>query len=275
MARRLSPAETVARLHLVRDCVVAGASLQAATRATGLGATSTLITFLRRRVDYQSWPPSPADLDAAIARGGEFVNPDALPSRHRALPGIRQMIGNAARLYGVEPHEVTGKSRKRPIVRARQAVIWAMWMRWPAVSGHRAAMAVGLADHTTVFHNRRVAEVLRRTEPLFRAVSDAVLAAVTGEAPPLVPADVVAELVRRAEESETARRARLVAAALADEAVDEVEAGVALAAQAAVDPNAAEVFRQRRALPRDTSIEAGTQRLLRAIAREHPERVAA
>lgn len=62
---------------------------------------------------------------------------------------------------GVTVAEVMGKSRLRPIVRARQEVMWLLReARWadgtPRYSLSGIAGALGVVDHTTVLHGVRV-----------------------------------------------------------------------------------------------------------------------
>lgn len=277
MARLLPRDEVLHRLRAVRAMAEGGVGLLAAARALGI-SHATLGRFLGRHMNYLAWPPALAEVDGALERvtAGQKTLPPRAPRPVRVLPVLQPMVQAAASVYDVAPALVLATCRLRPVVRARQAVIWALFEARPDLSYSQVSTHVGLADHSTVIHHRRLAERLRQMDPVFIRASDLALAAALHPAvdPVILPA-VAEALAAQSHAREQARVAARVARALDDCAVDEVEAGVALLAEAQANPAAAEIFRQRRALPRDAGIEGGSRRLLEALCRAHPERCAA
>lgn len=62
---------------------------------------------------------------------------------------VQTLIERAAQIFGVSPAEITGPSRARHIVVARQAAMWALRQRYPDMSCCALSAAVGRKDHTT------------------------------------------------------------------------------------------------------------------------------
>lgn len=62
---------------------------------------------------------------------------------------VQSLIERTAHIFGVEPAEISGSSRSRHIVVARQAAVWALKQRYPDMSCCALAAAVGRRDHTT------------------------------------------------------------------------------------------------------------------------------
>lgn len=123
------------------------------------------------------------------------------------LPTRVEIIVACARAFAVAPSDVIGKSRSRRIMRSRQAAClllrWFMLPRGERRSLHQVAEATGLGDHSTAWHNCRIAMAEAASDPDFaealaRAARMALLLA-EGEDICAVQA-VVARVPQRAEQ---------------------------------------------------------------------------
>lgn len=85
----------------------------------------------------------------------------------------RGLRDDAARAFGIEPLAVIGRSRKRPIVRARHAATWVLKTRWPALSWPQVSAMLGGRDHSTAINAWKMAEIFRERDADYRAVTDA------------------------------------------------------------------------------------------------------
>lgn len=123
------------------------------------------------------WPADRVALDAAAAAAGSAVVVAEGP------PTIEAVIGEMARIHGLLPEDLSGRSRRRQFVEARQQAMWlARWvlgLSYPAIG-----RALG-RDHSTVMYGVRQAEARRREDVLVRGQLAAAEQALG--APPDVP----------------------------------------------------------------------------------------
>lgn len=84
------------------------------------------------------------------------------------------LIDRAAAAYCVRPVDVRSARRNTSAVRARWAVAWAAF-KGTEYSYPRIGRELGGRDHTTIMHGVRQAEALRLSDPVFRALCDALL----------------------------------------------------------------------------------------------------
>lgn len=98
---------------------------------------------------------------------------------------------NVARAFGLEPHALVGQARRKPVVVARHAAVWALKMRWPKLSYPQIGKMLGGRDHSTLIHAFRQTEERRARDEGLRALIDALVA---GTAQP----EEIGEVFRRA-----------------------------------------------------------------------------
>ena len=79
---------------------------------------------------------------------------------------IENILSQTAEVFARTPAELIGRSRKRPIVEARQAAMWAMHQRYPSLSLETIGTALGGRHYSTVMHALSAVEqrAARRTE---------------------------------------------------------------------------------------------------------------
>jgi chromosomal replication initiation ATPase DnaA len=65
---------------------------------------------------------------------------------------VDTILSHTADVFRRTPVELVGRSRKRPIVEARQAAMWAIHQRYPSLSLETIGMALGGRHYTTVMH---------------------------------------------------------------------------------------------------------------------------
>ena len=65
---------------------------------------------------------------------------------------IENILSQTAEVFARTPAELIGRSRKRPIVEARQAAMWAVRQRYPSLSLETIGTAVGGRHYSTVMH---------------------------------------------------------------------------------------------------------------------------
>src|SRR6266508_6152435 len=80
-----------------------------------------------------------------------------LPSSRRSCGRLRMhlvdtILSQTADIFARTPAELIGRSRKRPIVEARQAAMWAMRQRYPSLSLETIGTALGGRHYSTVMH---------------------------------------------------------------------------------------------------------------------------
>jgi chromosomal replication initiation ATPase DnaA len=65
---------------------------------------------------------------------------------------IQNILEQTAQIFGRSTDEITGRSRRQPIVEARQAAMWAIRQRYPSISLEGIGGMVGGRHYTTVMH---------------------------------------------------------------------------------------------------------------------------
>jgi len=65
---------------------------------------------------------------------------------------VDTILSQTADIFARTPAELIGRSRKRPIVEARQAAMWAMRQRYPSLSLETIGTALGGRHYSTVMH---------------------------------------------------------------------------------------------------------------------------
>ena len=65
---------------------------------------------------------------------------------------VDTILSHTADVFQRTPAELIGRSRKRPIVVARQAAMWAIRQRYPSLSLETIGGAIGGRHYTTVQH---------------------------------------------------------------------------------------------------------------------------
>ncbi len=79
---------------------------------------------------------------------------------------VDRILRHTADVFARTPAELLGRSRKRPIVEARQAAMWAVRQRYPSLSLETIGTAVGGRHYSTVMHALHAVEqrAARRAE---------------------------------------------------------------------------------------------------------------
>lgn len=88
----------------------------------------------------------------------------------------RSVRDSVARLFGVEPYRLIGRSRKHALVTFRHASIWVVSECFPEISSSRIGLLYGGRDHSSILHARATVEKRRRSEPDFRLLLDDLVA---------------------------------------------------------------------------------------------------
>ena len=65
---------------------------------------------------------------------------------------VDTVLSQTAEVFRRTPDELVGRSRKRQIVEARQAAMWAIRQRYPSLSLETIGTALGGRHYTTVMH---------------------------------------------------------------------------------------------------------------------------
>ena len=65
---------------------------------------------------------------------------------------VDTILSQTAEVFRRTPDELVGRSRRRQIVEARQAAMWAIRQRYPSLSLETIGTALGRRHYTTVMH---------------------------------------------------------------------------------------------------------------------------
>ena len=65
---------------------------------------------------------------------------------------VERVLSQTAEVFARTPAELIGRSRKRPIVEARQAAMWAIRQRYPSLSLATIGTLLGGRHYSTVMH---------------------------------------------------------------------------------------------------------------------------
>ena len=65
---------------------------------------------------------------------------------------VERVLSQTAEVFARTPAELIGRSRKRPLVEARQAAMWAIRQRYPSLSLETIGTLLGGRHYNTVMH---------------------------------------------------------------------------------------------------------------------------
>ena len=65
---------------------------------------------------------------------------------------VERVLSQSAEVFARTPAELIGRSRKRPLVEARQAAMWAIRQRYPSLSLKTIGTLLGGRHYNTVMH---------------------------------------------------------------------------------------------------------------------------
>ncbi|MFL5804966.1 MAG: helix-turn-helix domain-containing protein [Roseiflexaceae bacterium] len=89
------------------------------------------------------------------------------------------ILSQTADVFRRTPDELVGRSRKRQIVEARQAAMWAIRQRYPSLSLETIGMALGGRHYTTVMHALDAVEERARRDATYRIQLEHLIARVS------------------------------------------------------------------------------------------------
>jgi chromosomal replication initiator protein len=81
---------------------------------------------------------------------------------------VDTIVSQTADVFRRTPGELVGRSRKRQIVEARQAAMWAIRQRYPSISLETIGTAIGGRHYTTVMHALDAVEERARRNAAYR-----------------------------------------------------------------------------------------------------------
>ena len=88
------------------------------------------------------------------------------------------ILESTAAVFQRTTTELVGRSRKRPIVEARHAAIWAIRRRYPSISLEMIGSTIGGRHYTTVMHALVIAEERAQRNAVYHMQLQHVLARV-------------------------------------------------------------------------------------------------
>src|SRR5690606_39977869 len=103
----------------------------------------------------------------------------------------RVLFRSAAVLAEMPVQKILGKSRFRPEVRVRQAIVWVA-LRATKLSTADMGRRLGGRDHSTIIHARDQSEVFYERDPIFASFCERLWAATEAEPLGMMLAEVVA-----------------------------------------------------------------------------------
>jgi chromosomal replication initiator protein len=83
---------------------------------------------------------------------------------------IDEVLSQTADIFGRTPAELVGRSRRRPVVEARQAAMWALRQRYPSLSLETIGAAMGGRHYTTVMHALAAVEKRAQRSATYRGL---------------------------------------------------------------------------------------------------------
>jgi hypothetical protein len=81
---------------------------------------------------------------------------------------VDTILTQTAEVFQRTPTELMGRSRKRPIVAARQAAMWAIRQRYPSLSLETIGTALGGRHYSTVMHGLAAVEQRAQDNTAYR-----------------------------------------------------------------------------------------------------------
>jgi chromosomal replication initiator protein len=100
---------------------------------------------------------------------------------------VDTILSQTADIFRRTPDELVGRSRKRQIVEARQAAMWAIRQRYPSLSLETIGTALGGRHYTTVMHALTAVEERSRRSAAYRVQLQHLIARVSGPSKPARP----------------------------------------------------------------------------------------
>jgi chromosomal replication initiation ATPase DnaA len=97
---------------------------------------------------------------------------------------VDMILSQTAEVFARTPAELIGRSRKRPIVEARQAAMWAMRRRYPSLSLETIGTALGGRHYSTVMHALIAVEERAQRSTDYRLQLECVMERVSPQAQP-------------------------------------------------------------------------------------------
>jgi chromosomal replication initiator protein len=97
---------------------------------------------------------------------------------------VDTILSQTAEVFARTPAELIGRSRKRPIVEARQAAMWAMRRRYPSLSLEMIGTALGGRHYSTVMHALVAVEKRAQRRMDYRLQLECVMERVSPQAQP-------------------------------------------------------------------------------------------
>ena len=92
---------------------------------------------------------------------------------------VDTILSQTAEVFRRTPDELVGRSRKRHIVEARQAAMWAIRQRYPSLSLESIGTALGGRHYTTVMHALEAVEERARRNAAYRIQLQQLIARMT------------------------------------------------------------------------------------------------
>jgi chromosomal replication initiation ATPase DnaA len=89
------------------------------------------------------------------------------------------ILTSTAAVFQRTTEELVGRSRKRPIVEARHAAMWAIRRRYPSISLEVIGSVIGGRHYTTVMHALLIVEERAQRSAVYHMQLQHVLACVT------------------------------------------------------------------------------------------------
>ena len=93
---------------------------------------------------------------------------------------VDTILSQTAHVFRRTPDELVGRSRKRQIVEARQAAMWAIRQRYPSLSLETIGAALGGRHYTTVMHALTAVEERARRNAGYRVQLQHLITRVAG-----------------------------------------------------------------------------------------------
>lgn len=205
------------------------------------------------------------DGSTALLRTIHAVRPKghAFPAPRATFRGI---VRNAAVLAEMPVQKILGKSRFRPEVRVRQAIVWVA-LRATKLSTVDIGRRLGGRDHSTILHARDQSEAFYERDPEFAAFCERLWAATEAEPFGMMLAEVVDPEPETPPEAKPAKVWRTVKVR---HEPGEYVPHSALDWKLEAEPECDAASARNRA-----AHEAGSRALLAALQISHPERFAA
>jgi chromosomal replication initiation ATPase DnaA len=111
---------------------------------------------------------------------------------------VENIVTQTAEVFQRTPAELLGRSRKRPIVAARQAAMWAIRQRYPSLSLEAIGTTLGGRHYSTVMHGLMAAEQRAQHDSEYREQLQQLIARVGGSSPRTCPSRVFSHHSRAA-----------------------------------------------------------------------------